>query len=94
MLMKYGKISWFYPFYHLVFHWFFKYLHMSVIIVPCKLMRFMGDWEWDLFKHDCWEGFDQTTVMQPKATGTAGMMQLAEDKTVKPNYCNKICLNG
>lgn len=74
----------FHPFCHF-FHWFFKYLLTSVIIVPRRLMWFMGDWEWDSFQCDhCGAGFDQKTVMQPEATETAGMTQPPEEKNVNP----------
>ena len=58
---------------------------MSVIIVPCRLMWFMGDWEQESFQWDhCAAGFDQTTVMQPESTKTVSMKQAAKEENVNP----------
>lgn len=53
------------------------------MIIPCRLVSFMGDWEWVSAQCDHWGvGFDQKTVMLPKATGTVGMTQLPEEENV------------
>lgn len=55
------------------------------LLSPAGFMWFMGDWEWDSFQCDlCGAGFDQTTVRQPEATETVGMMQPAEEENFNP----------
>lgn len=64
---------------------------MSVIIVPCRRVWFMGDWEWDSVQCDhCGAGFDQKTVERPEATESADMTQPPKEENVKPHTddCN------
>lgn len=69
---------------------------MSVIIVPCGRVGFMGDWEWDSLQCDhCGAGFDQKTAEQPEATESADMTQPPKEENVKPHTddCNNKHLN-
>lgn len=69
---------------------------MSVIIVPCRHVGFMGDWEWDSLQCDhCGAGFDQKTAKQPEATESADMTQPPKEENVKPHTddCNNKHLN-